>query len=252
VDDPRFPLLPHLPAAAIRACYENAPGNEIESGKLASPRSSAALAANAWGFFITQPETLPRLPGLPAIAWPPLSVTLEQLAPFPWAGGHKPCLDVWIETEDAIIGVESKRYEPFDAHKATNWSDAYWRPVWGERLVGYCSLRDRLRDEPKAFTHLDAGQLVKHAFGLRTAAHRTGRRAFLFYVFAEPSAWPDGAPIPQADINLHRSEVAQFAAAVADDEVWFASISYRDLIAQWSTAGGLREHAAAVATHFKP
>jgi len=32
----------------------NAPGNEIESGKFASPESSAALVANAFGLFLDE------------------------------------------------------------------------------------------------------------------------------------------------------------------------------------------------------
>jgi hypothetical protein len=45
-------LLPGLPVELIRACYAAAPGNEIESGKFASSESSAALVANAFGFFL--------------------------------------------------------------------------------------------------------------------------------------------------------------------------------------------------------
>ena len=44
-------LLPGVPLARIRALYERAPGNELASGKFTSPESSAALVANAFGFF---------------------------------------------------------------------------------------------------------------------------------------------------------------------------------------------------------
>jgi hypothetical protein len=47
-------FLPGLPAELIRAAYLNAPGNEIVSGKFASLESSAALVANAFGFFLTE------------------------------------------------------------------------------------------------------------------------------------------------------------------------------------------------------
>jgi hypothetical protein len=91
VDDPAFPLLPHLPAALIRACYQAAPGNEIESGKFASPESSAALAANVWGYFLIAPESMPPLPGQAAENWRVRSVTLEAIERFPWRGGRSPC-----------------------------------------------------------------------------------------------------------------------------------------------------------------
>ena len=56
-------LLPHLPKAEILARYRTAKGNEIASGKLASERSSAALAANTFGLFIHRPADLSPLPG---------------------------------------------------------------------------------------------------------------------------------------------------------------------------------------------
>lgn len=250
MDDPRFPLLAHLPAALIRARYAGAPGNEIASGKLASPRSSAALAANAWGLFIDRPHLLPELPGVIGAGWPARSLTLEALAPFPWRGGRKPCLDVWIETETCIVGIESKRYEPFDCHTPADWSEAYWRPVWGERMGGYMAVRDRVHGSPGSFTHLDAAQLIKHAFGLRTAAHRSSQRAVLFYVFAEPGHWPSGETVAPAAIALHREEIKRFAEAVSGEEVAFCWCSYADLLQSWLADAGTHDHARAVLAAF--
>lgn len=78
-------LLPHLDVRQIEAAYRDAPGNELDSGKLSSPESSAALVANGFGHFLSRPGLLPRLPGVTA-SWPPRSVTLEGIARFPWAG----------------------------------------------------------------------------------------------------------------------------------------------------------------------
>jgi hypothetical protein len=52
---------------------------------------------------------------------------------FPWNGGRHPCLDVLVTTVSVLLGIESKRYEPFRAKAVTTLSDAYWRPVWGDR-----------------------------------------------------------------------------------------------------------------------
>ena len=52
-------FLPGLPVGIIRTAYLDAPGNEIESGKFASPESSAALVANAFGLFLDDPAALP-------------------------------------------------------------------------------------------------------------------------------------------------------------------------------------------------
>src|SRR5690348_10362454 len=117
-------ILPHLPRARIKACYAQAPGDELR-GKFISAESSAALAANAFGLFLEQPQLLEGLPGQRA-----LEVGLECELRFPWAGGRHPCLDVLIEGAEALIGVESKRYEPFRAHCLAEVSDAFLRPVW--------------------------------------------------------------------------------------------------------------------------
>ncbi len=49
-------LLPYLPVEKVRAAYKAAPGNEMESGKFASQESSAALAANTFGYFLEKPK----------------------------------------------------------------------------------------------------------------------------------------------------------------------------------------------------
>jgi hypothetical protein len=38
---------------------------------------------------------------------------LEYCARFPWSGGRHPWLDALAETPETIIGVESKRFEPY-------------------------------------------------------------------------------------------------------------------------------------------
>lgn len=92
----------------------------------------------------------------------------------------------------------------------------------------YEMLRDRLRSGEETYVHLDAAQLVKHAFGLVTEGSRRNRMAALVYVFAEPAARGHLAVAPN-DLARHRAEVARFAEAVAGDRVSFHSMSYREL-----------------------
>lgn len=251
-------FLPGLPIDRILAAYLAAPGNEIESGKFISPESSAALAANAFGLFLGRAADLPALPGCEDAGWPALSLQLEAVARFPWRGGRHPCLDALVETRAALIGIESKRYEPFRPKSESSLSDAYWRPVWGDSMAGYEHVRDALRDGSMTFTHLDAAQLVKHAFGLRTAVHRQnelrGKQPILFYLHAEPQRWPDGRAVPAAAIEAHRVEVAQFAECVAADEVIFCECSYANLLSRWEQApdAEIRTHAAALRERFAP
>jgi hypothetical protein len=249
-------LLPGVPEDAIRACYDAAPGGEIESGKFASPESSAALVANAFGIFLKQPNVLPVLPRCQNYGWPVHTLALEEIVRFPWNGGRHPCLDVLITTGSALIGVESKRYEPFRAHPAVQFSDAHWRPVWGSQMSGYERMRDDLQNQSVIFNHLDSAQIIKHAFALRTEVqpgrNSQGKRPILYYLYAEPATWPDQRPVDAGMIHEHRNEIALFSHAVRNDEVIFIACSYRELLQSWvqSEIVLLKQHAKAVADHF--
>lgn len=251
-------FLPGLPVDLIRACYAAAPGNEIATGKFDNRRSSAALAANTFGKYLGRPADVPRLPGDAAIDWPPLQLQLEATLRFPWPGGRHPCLDVMITTANRVIGIESKRFEPFRATRGPRMSDAYWRPLWGTRMTGFERVRDRLSDGAEAFHYLDATELVRHAFGLRTVVHRDARRRglapVLLYLYAEPVQAPDGRAIAAEAHAAHRAEVARFAEAVAGDEVGFRALTYRDLLGAWAADedADIACHASAVIRLFAP
>ena len=68
-----------VPIEHVRARLSAAGGNEEASGKLASPDSSAALAVNAFGWFIPRPELLPAFPDLES-AFPAEIVDVEYQA----------------------------------------------------------------------------------------------------------------------------------------------------------------------------
>jgi len=206
LDRARGALLDHLPKELILARYQAAGGQEVLTGKFASPESSAALVANAFGFFLNVPELL-SLPEPSVAAGSVSEVLLETQMRFPWSGGYHPWLDVVVETPDSLIGIESKRYEPFRDTKSVEFSDAYARPVWGDNMRPFEALRRALLNGESRFQFLDAAQLVKHAFGLRTQATKRNKGAFLVYLYAEPVTYPDGRPIQAADKTAHRREV---------------------------------------------
>jgi len=238
-----LPLLPDLPARRIREILDDAGGNEIASGKFANPQSSAALAVNGFGWFFERPALLPAFPGLENLDWPPVQVQIERQMRFPWRGGRHPWLDAAIETQAMLIGVESKRYEPFRDRKSASLSEAYDRDVWGEGMERWCRMRDRLRSEPRFYRYLDAAQLVKHAFGLVTEGKRKGKQPVLLYLFAEP---PDaGTATAFAD---HRREIDEFSDQVAGGQVRFGSCSW----AEWldTFTGDAEPHANAMRETF--
>ncbi len=242
-------FVPGVPEDLVRAALSRAGGNEIESGKLDSPESSAALAVNAFGWFMDRPGDLPPVPGLSEIGWPALQVDVERQMRFPWLGGRHPWLDAAIETQTHVVGVESKRFEPFRDAKVAHLSEAYDRDVWGDGMGAFTAMRDTLRSGGVRFTHLDAAQLVKHAFGLVTEGRRIGKSPVLVYLYAEP-AMRGSTVIASETLTRHRDEIASFADAVADAEVRFAACSYREWFEVWS--GEARIHADALLARFRP
>lgn len=237
-------LLPGVPEVLVRASLAKAGGDEIGSGKFANPQSSAALAANGFGWFLERPGLLPAFPCLGDVDWPATTVDIERQMRFPWHGGRHPWLDAAVETGTTLIGVESKRFEPFRSGKVAKLSDAYDRDVWGGGMGPWCELRDLLRAEPRRFAHLDAAQLVKHAFGLVTEASRIGKHPVLLYLFAEP------ASVKPEKKQRHRTEIAILAEIVEGAQVRFASCSWREWLLLWT--GKAAAHAAALIEAFDP
>jgi hypothetical protein len=226
---PQF--LPGVPVSHVLRRLADAAGKEIESNKFSSPESSVALAVNCFGWFIERLEQLPPLRGIEGAGVPEM-VDVEFCARFPWSGGRHPWLDAIVETPTTLIGIESKRFEPFRDVKSVSLSAAYDRPVWGRRMFGYERMRDRLRAGQERFSYLDAAQLVKHAFGLVTEGRRRSRTPVLFYLFAEP-AERGGRAIATEDLAGHREEIVRFAEAVAGNEVAFHYGSYREWTYSW-------------------
>lgn len=242
-------LLPGVPINAVISALSKAAGKELESGKFASEESSSALAVNAFGWFIERPTLLPQLPSAPPLQGT-RAVHIEYCARFPWAGGRHPWLDAMIESEGLLIGVESKRFEPFRDRKVASLSTAYDRPVWGERMKPFEQMRDTLREDPTLYQFLDAAQLVKHAFGLVTDSKRKSKRSHLHYLFAEPATRGDKV-IPMSALQQHRLEIADFSRRVSCADVSFSACSYREWLIEWR-GGAVESHATRLLAAFNP
>lgn len=226
-------LLPGVSVDYVEARLNDAGGDELRSGKFASRESSAALAVNAFGWFAQRPSIFPSLPGLEAIN-KVRRVDVEYCARFPWSGGRHPWLDAVIFSDADLVGIESKRFEPFRDKKAASFADAYFRDVWGDGMTRFERARDELQSGSISFRHLDAAQLIKHAFGLRTDAERLKLRPSLFYIYAEPQERA-GQAIRADALERHRREIAEFAELVSGDEVSFHSCSYGEWLSSWDT-----------------
>ncbi len=241
-------FLPDLPEARIQEALARSPGNELRSGKIDGPESSAALVANAFGWFLDRPLALPALPGVPAGAVESVDLAVEMR--FPWADGRHPWLDVGIVTHTTLVGITSKRYEPFRPAKVSDFSDVYDRPVWGPNMARYTALAHGLIDGTADFRVLDAVQLVKQAYGIRTRAEKRALGTVLVYLYAEPATWASGKPVDAKRRAAHRAEVARFAQTVAGDEVVFKALRWGDLLRQWAAVPALAAHAQALSLRF--
>lgn len=241
-------FLSGVPTDAVLAALQRSPGNELASGKFDSPESSAALAVNALGWFLDRPERLPALPGVPM--GQPVKVEIEAELRFPWSGGRHPWLDAAVTTATSLVGIEAKRYEPFRPRKATVFSEAYDSRDWGPGMARHEAMRAALIRGERSFRHLDAVQLVKHAYGLRTQAQKRGLGAVLVYLHAAPAAWANGKPLDPAAIRRHEAEIAAYGQAVKGDDVVFVPLRWADLLVQWAGVPALADHAAAVNGRF--
>jgi hypothetical protein len=244
-------LLPSLPGDKIISRYRQRAGNEVDSGRNAHRGSSAALVANTFGFFLEAPEALPRLPAWKD-AWSPIKLVLKATIRFPWSGGRHPLLDVLIETDTHVVGIESKRYEPFRRGPAGTFSKALDRPAWGQRMGPFEAIRDELKSGARSFQFLDAAQLVKHALGLRTHADKLGKKPVLAYLYAEPQGWPNGKRLGPAKHEAHAAEARAFSGLVEGSEVEFVSWNYQTLLETFesSSCAALREHGRAIKKQF--
>lgn len=243
-------FLQGVPADLVLAALRRSPGSELASGKFDSPESSAALAANAFGWFLERPGLLPSLPGVPMGR--PEAVEIEAEMRFPWVGGRHPWLDAAIVTPTTLVGVESKRYEPFRPRKAVAFSEAYDSRDWGPGMARFTAMRQILTEGSHSYRHLDAVQLVKHAYGLRTQGTKRARGAVLVYLYASPLQWANGKPVDPEAFARHEAEIADFAERVRGDAVTFAPLRWSALLSDWRGSDGLAAHADAVARRFGP
>jgi hypothetical protein len=119
-------------------------------------------------------------------------------------------------------------------------------------MIPFEKARNDLSNGGLKYQHLDAVQLVKHAFGVRTASNRSGTQPILVYLYAEPKAWPNGRAIDPAARRRHVFEIKDFAKRVEGAEVRFVSCSYGHLIAAFrkSPLADVRHHAAALRAKF--
>jgi hypothetical protein len=236
-------FLPGVPAATVLATLGRMPGSDLDR-----PDSSSALVANTFGWFLDRPRLLLPFPGVPMGL--PETVELGVEMQLPMRGVRHPRMDALVTTPTTLVGIVSKRYQPFRPAKAVSFSEPFDARNWGTGMARFGTLRKALTEGRQTFRQLDGVTLIKQAYALRTQAVKRARGAVLVYLHAEPQNWASGKPVEPAAILRHRSEVISFARAVKGDDVTFVALTWAELLAQWAKTPALVAHTAAVRGWF--
>lgn len=195
-------------------------GNELAT-KFRAAHSSCGLAVNCFAPFRRRLADL-NVPGLATAT----GLDFERKCPAGIAGRTPPNLDVVLTGPQGVVGIESKLTETLGAHTC-NFSPDYDNEIRDDRRDhGWFREMHRLMKDKTRYKHLDAAQLIKHAFGL---AHSfAGQPVTLLYLFWEPVN-ADAFAVFAA----HRREIAEFSGRVAGPGPAFRAMSYPELWSRW-------------------
>ncbi|HMJ33917.1 MAG TPA: DUF429 domain-containing protein [Baekduia sp.] len=227
---------------AIRDDLKGKGGSELvetasHPPKFHAAHSSAGLAANAFGPFLTAGESVP-FDGRDFRG----DVHLEVKCPT-GLPGTPPTLDVLVDGTH-VLAIESKCTEPFATHEAS-FSTAY-AALLAPAHRSWRDEFDRLIQDPRRYRHLDAAQLIKHYLGLCARFNRTP--VTLAYIYWSPTDAGDLAPCA-----IHAAEVAEFSSRVADPAIRFVAMGHDRLWDAWSAPHHppwLIAHAAALRDRY--
>jgi hypothetical protein len=224
VVDPADNLLPGITIAQIKSEFGAGAGNELKT-KMRAPWSSSALAVNS--FVPWRNEGGLRLAGHTAFSRP---LALEAKCPN-GVSTIPPHLDVLLERDDIVVGVESKCCEPFRGTKHGAVSPKYVK-LDDKRDPRAATRWFATLSRAPEFHLLDTYQLVKHYLGL--AKEYEGRPLTLIYLYWEPVN-------PEHEVFArHRAEIERFARMVdGDSSCSFAALSYRE---HWDELELLPQH----------
>jgi Restriction Endonuclease associating with ARP len=213
-------LLPAVRPEDFEADLRQGDGNELET-KFRAAHSSSALGVNCFAPFHSCLADLTIL-GKQEFD----SFQFEAKCPTGLRGRRAPNLDLLLQTNGEIIGIESKLTEYLTRHQA-KFSPAYEDQIQDHRRdQGWFKEMLRLMDEPRAYDWLNAAQLIKHAFGLDHSF--PGKPVTLLYLFWEP-AETEGHPV----FTEHRREIDDFSKRISGSGPQFRAMSYPELWNSW-------------------
>lgn len=225
--NPTMNLLKGVNAELIETDYRQGSGSEWDT-KFRAIHSSSALVANTFGRWKTDSKHL-KILGLSNFS-PPY---LEKKCPT-GLKGTPPNLDVVIESETDIVGIESKLLEPL-TQKQPKFSENYKKlslprceEQWWQLLESSKSWRP---------SHFDVAQIIKHYLGLRNK-YRDGRQIHLVYIY-----WQPLNASGFQEYEMHQKEIELTASFLDGSEVDFVAMNYHQLWDSWAKDPMLEIHA---------
>lgn len=223
VSDIEENLLPGIARRHFEADLLQGDGDELRS-KFKAAHSSSALAVNCFARFKDVPG------GLALNGHSGFAIRFEAKCPTGLLRGRAPNLDVLGETASYVVGIESKCTEYLSAKRGSVnplFKEAYFQEIRDERRDGpwFHTMKD-ISFGTQTFAHLDAAQLVKHAFGL---AHCfKDRITSLLYLYWEPTDAEEYSVFAE-----HREEILCFGKMVSGGFPAFLAMSYAELWSFW-------------------
>lgn len=228
LQNPEMNLLSDITPEIIKKDYIMGSGHEWER-KFSAVHSSAALAANTFGRWKTEPELL-TFAGYTGFG----KLDFEAKCPT-GLGGTPPHLDVLLQSADTVIGIESKLLEPLKL-TIPRFSDSYSRKRLPLCEDSWWTLLENVRQWPES--HLDAAQLIKHYLGLRNK-YSDYKNVLLVYLFWKPLNADEFD-----EYACHAKDLEKFQCIVQHfDKVQFIAMDYLQLWDVWEKDRNMAEHA---------
>lgn len=217
-----------------RKSFNQGSGSELRDrptgpAKMRALHSSSALAANFFDYWVD--KDTPALAEVFGLESKPHGIRFEGQYPT-GLPGNPPNLDVVLELDNCVVGIESKFTEWLSPKSASKpvFKEKYFPSavgIWDRvGLPETQRLAEDIMSKAVIFRHLDAPQLVKHALGLAT---HYGRDFRLFYVYFEGTG---------IQAETHRNEITIFAERL-EAELGFKAFSYQELIVRLQQCSGV-------------
>ena len=151
---------------------------------------------------------------------------------IPKAKKH-PNLDVWLESDDAILAIECKFCEYLgERTEKASLHNAYKRlAATMDRNNPWVKAIDLVTNEKGEcrYRFFDAVQIIRHYFGVLNSGQKEKHLLYLYW-HPENEDWMDIHPF-----DLHMKELKEFSELVSlATDVQFHNLSFNELLNQWA------------------